>query len=120
MDKNPFEAALDRLRARGWIKDHVGYSTGPNCIRGALLFEGSAVDAVDVSFWKITHLEPRLNAAIILEVIREHYRDRCRNLATGRGVSLFNDHPDTTFADVERVLEKAAVKWEEERVLRND
>ena len=104
---NPFEKVLDRLREKGWHKGSFGHESGPNCIVGAgLLSEAITADAT--GYWgssPVVHL--------LVGVIAEHYNQ------TG-GVAHFNDHPDTTFEDVERVLEKAAVKWEEERVMRND
>lgn len=104
---NPAERVLDVLRLRGWSK---GESFGPNgqrCVGAACEIPGGMSEPV----------------TLIARIINEHYADRtvehiCNtSMAT---IVSFNDHPDTTFADVERVLEKAAVKWEEERVLRND
>lgn len=101
---NPFEKVLDRLREKGWMKHNFGTENGPNCIRGAALKKG-------VPGWDF--LIPALTP-----IIMDQYRDRVWGGI--ECVASFNDHPDTTFADVERVLEKAAVKWEEERVLRHD
>lgn len=98
---NPFEKVLDRLREKGWMKGRFGGGDGPNCLLGAKIV-----------------VSPNEGYSELELTIREHYPDRrlsCRGIVSG-----FNDHPATTFADVERVLEKAAVKWEEERVLRND
>lgn len=99
---NPFEKVLDRLREKGWMKGELGEPTGPNCMVGGAHYTVGAVF---------------LNWAIPTTIIKDQY--------PGRGgphgfVDVFNDHPDTTFTDVERVLEKAAVKWEEERVMRDD
>ena len=100
---NPFEKVLDRLREKGWTKKQFGESEGPNCIRGAAGYSGLSV-WTDV----IGPLRP---------IVQAEYKDR---LGDTEIIAGFNDHPDTTFSDVERVLEKAAVKWEEERVLRDD
>ena len=101
MTDNPFEKVLDRLREKGWCKDQYGdLATGPNCIAGAALAEG----VFEHGYWGENPTAIQLEA-----VIREQY---------GMVIPAFNDHPDTTFSDVERVLEKAAVKWEEERVTR--
>ena len=99
---NPFEKVLDRLREKGWCKDRLGDRHGPNCLLGG---------AREVNVLGGEWLFP------LEEIIVDQYTDRVRNIA--HTVS-FNNHPDTTFTDVERVLEKAAVKWEEERVMRND
>lgn len=95
---NPFEAVLDRLREKGWTKHSLGTPSGPNCLLGANMFLKTNINFYD-SFWPIAEAE---------------YPNR------GGMVSSFNNHPDTTFADVERVLEEAAVKWEEERVMRDE
>lgn len=100
---NPFEIVLDRLREKGWQKGDFGPSEGPNCIYGA-------ITAVEVNFHAVD--------ASVVKIVGEQFSDRTL-LKEHKGVA-FNDHPDTTFTDVERVLEKAAVKWEEERVLRDD
>lgn len=100
---NPGEMILDRLRSHGWCKQDFGDAEGPNCIAGA----AHEVEAED--YFQHT----------LVWVIDEQYPGRME-AGPHSNVPNFNDHPDTTFADVERVLEKAAVKWEEERVLRND
>ena len=99
---NPFEKVLDRLREKGWRQGSMGdLEKGPNCIAGA----GNSV--------LMAH-----HYRILESILDDQYPER----TSGRMCPTpnFNDHPDTTFSDVERVLEKAAVKWEEERVLRND
>lgn len=103
---NPFEKVLDRLREKGWAKGRGGDSHGPNCIIGALGRELST---------SLTKIAESFLAPVIL--------DQYPGQLTKRGSRIlvrFNDHPDTTFTDVERVLEKAAVKWEEERVMRDE
>lgn len=103
MDKNPFEGVLDRLREKGWRKDGLGDDEGPNCLYGGQIQSGA-----DYNIFR----------NVLTPIITDQYPDRvCNDLTT---IVPFNNHPDTTFADVERVLEKAAVKWEEERVLRHD
>lgn len=106
MDNRP-EEALDRLRTHGWTKGASMNSRGEMCI-------GGACETGEVGF------SPAIQA--IATVIRDQFPERVRDaINPSMGIVVrFNDHPDTTFADVERVLEKAAVKWEEERVLRND
>ena len=97
---NPFEVMLDRLRHVGWQQGHEGGISGPNCLHGAARYTG------------ITGY-----GAFILTIIQEQYPEHSAFPGWQPTIMSFNDHPDTTFADVERVLEKAAVKWEEERVL---
>lgn len=102
MTDNPFEKVLDRLREKEWLKGQLGGLNGPNCINGALFFE---------EVW-----ENGKNRDSLALIILEQYPERLEKAFFS--VPAFNNHPDTTFSDVERVLEKAAVKWEEERVTR--
>lgn len=99
---NPFEKVLDRLREKGWCKDRLGDKLGPNCLLGA----AQAVGVFGYE-WRET----------MGMLVQEHWP---KFLGVQAPTVKFNNHPDTTFSDVERVLEKAAVKWEEERVLRDD
>jgi hypothetical protein len=53
---------------------------------------------------------------VLANIIREHYPERVTapNSTSANSVIMhFNDHPDTTFEDVERVFEKAEVAWDE-------
>lgn len=98
---NPFEKVLDRLREKGWYK---GGFTGPD---GSQCVVGASRGICNTQFF-----------SLLEEILRDQYPDRLSGRL--RPTPNFNDHPDTTFSDVERVLEKAAVKWEEERVMRDD
>ena len=101
---NPFEKVLDRLREKGWMQGDFGKGSGPNCLVGAAK-EALGRGWVPV----IKELDKTVEA---------QYAER--RLGRLCPIPNFNDHPDTTFTDVERVLEKAAVKWEEDRILRDD
>lgn len=103
---NPFEKVLDRLRERGWMKGDYWYYDnvhGPTCMLGAAIQTGVSSDLLEIK---------------VPTIIQAQYPERFTR--HGAVVPFFNDHPDTTLADVERVLEKAAVKWEEERVMRDE
>lgn len=100
---NPFEKVLDRLREKGWRREKYGAPEGPNCIAGAAL----QIGVLNHGYWR-----DHPTAQLLESIVISEYRFDC--------IPDFNDHPDTTFSDVERVLEKAAVKWEEERVMRDD
>lgn len=52
---------------------------------------------------------------VLADIIRENYPDRLPTFSyDDNGIIMhFNDHPDTTFEDVERVFEKAEVAWDE-------
>lgn len=100
---NPFEKVLGRLREKGWIQQSYGKREGPNCMRGAASH---------------TIRDVRVLYSYALPIIQAEYPGRVP--VGNESIVQFNDHPETTFEDVERVLEKAAVKWEEERVLRDE
>lgn len=105
---NPFEKVLDRLREKGWTRYTLGTASGPHCIRGAAYYE--------LGGWSkmCKGLAPIL-AEHYPYFTKEYYGD-----SYSCNVMAFNDCHSTTFTDVERVLEKAAVKWEEERVMRDE
>lgn len=96
---NPFEKVLGRLREKGWAQGATRTRNG-RCLVGAT--------TMPILEWWL----------ILRSVVATEYPER-RGWATDcmatDCVACFNDHPDTTFSDVERVLEKAAVKWEEKR-----
>ena len=106
MTDNPFEKVLDRLREKGWIKGRY-HMDESSCLLGAAMMERAV-------YWFSCGLTA--NNTLIVSIIESQYPDRIEFGV----VPDFNDHPDTTFEDVEKVLEKAAVKWEEERVMRDD
>lgn len=105
---NPAENILDALRKNGWGKGQSVSKDGAICV-------GHACE------WSMMSMDKTLGA--LLPVLNEQFPERLNwmHYKIGLGpVVAFNDHPDTTFADVERVLEKAAIRWEEGRVLRHD
>ena len=104
---NPYKKVLDRLRQRGWHKGSFGDRRGPNCLVGAHM-QTHCSTIKQFKQW----------TEDIIGIILVQYPDRINGSMAE--IPNFNDHPDTTFEDVERVLEKAAVKWEEERVMRDD
>lgn len=55
---------------------------------------------------------------VLAAVIKEQFPERVHpaHMDTPRdAVVAFNDHPDTTFADVERMFEKAELAWDEKK-----
>lgn len=104
---NPFEKVLDRLREKGWQKGWFGDHRGPNCLVGA-----------HMNTYCSTIKQFKQWTDNLIPILLAQYPDRIKGSMAE--IPNFNDHPDTTFTDVERVLEKAAVKWEEERVMRDD
>lgn len=49
---------------------------------------------------------------LLMEVIREQFPERLKRFS--ENIPTFNDHPDTTFEDVRLVIEKAAIKEQEQ------
>jgi hypothetical protein len=91
---------------RRWLKGHFRDSAGNRCILGALGVLGSR---------EFNTIQP-----VIEGVIAEQYPDRCIRVGPAYDIQLipsaahFNDHPDTTWNDVERVFEKADLLLDEQ------
>lgn len=101
---NPIEAVRARLDGgRKWHKGGWGDGAGNVCLLGAVI---ELNDTCDVT------AEERL----LSEVVTEQYADRLPGLGVDgvRLVPEFNDHPDTTWPDVDLVLDKAARRWDEQ------
>ena len=103
---NPIEKVRARLDGgRKWRKGQLGDYDDPNasvCLRGAIY------SVIGTTFAAANHriaIEEPLR-----DTIREQYPDR-RDYSAA--VPTFNDHPDTTWADVELVLDKASIAWDE-------
>ena len=98
---NKIREALELLDGGNrWIKS-MG-TDDKTCIMGALGMVGGSCNVGDVD--------------VIRRVIEEQHpgRGRYGYNDEGTSVALFNDHPDTIWTDVERVMEKAAMKLDEE------
>jgi hypothetical protein len=54
------------------------------------------------------------NVELMRQTIAEQFPDRAAFPAAISTVWQFNDHPDTTWADVDLVLDKAARRWDEQ------
>lgn len=86
--------ALDLLRRDGWCKDVAETGDGRRCLLGAGVAAGYSTD----------------DCFALHAVAKEQYPERLRLRTDLSPAAAFNDHPDTTFADVERVIEKAAIR----------
>jgi hypothetical protein len=88
---NPIDAVRARLDGgRGWMKGDFNDGRGRFCLVGACNQDTTII--------------------LIREVAREMYPDR-----TGPylGAAQFNDHEDTIWPDIEAVLDKAALRYDE-------
>jgi hypothetical protein len=128
--------ALDLLRINGWAHGVLIDKDGQFCMRGALNCAHAGTPWVDFSneggrlLWE--ELMADLDA--VADVLGEQFPDRLLSqeikslppntivvkipipevLQHASSIPVFNDHPETMFADVEAVMEKAAVNRESE------
>lgn len=108
---NRIREAIEVLARRGWTKDAFTDDDGRHCMQGALYeAHGVAVSGC------VSHLRYRVagdmaeDLRLLNEIVQSEYPDRFG----GVGTSRFNDHPETTVDDVVRVMEKAAVRRDEQ------
>lgn len=105
MTSNPYRRALDGWGPNGWIKGSLRDEAGGRCMVGRL--------------GQVGEHEHRLLSV----TIEEQYPERRVTIFGVDGLLFasdplaiiidFNDHDDTEYPDIQMVLEKAAVKWEE-------
>ena len=111
MSETRIHLALDRLRYDvPWIKyphDCTAETQKAECL-------GLAVNAVWCDSYGSslsTDEGAQEDYSALASVISEQYPDR---IQPDWYIPAFNDHPDTTFEDIERVCEKAYIKRQEE------
>ncbi len=107
---NTIREAIRVLTRVGWTKDTFTDGAGRHCLQGAL-YEAHGIRALgDEQVGRPVSGELASDVRLVNEVIRDQFPER----AGGVGASRFNDHPDTTVDDVIRVMEKAAVRKDEQ------
>lgn len=97
---------LDVLKRDGWSKGWSG-AAGSRCIVNAC----DQVAVVWASEASVTGdwSEPPYWLERVFRVVAEQFPDRLiEDADEGVALGYFNDHPETSFADIELVLEKAA------------
>lgn len=103
---NEIRQQLQRIRTSEWVK-HQPQADGQAC----------------AAVWGSPFLRLSTNGGylstraldVVATVVREQYPDRCWRYSVPLCVVTdFNDHPDTTQEEVERVLEKAALRLDEQ------
>jgi len=99
---------LEVLRRRGWHKGWYTNGDGKVCMLGARqVAEGNG-------FGYLLDRDRDWYTAVG-EVIAEQFPERAVRKSEGlTSVAMFNDHPATTFEDVEAVLEKAEIRLSEQ------
>lgn len=113
MQDNVARKAIEVLAARGWHQGEYEDEAGRVCFYGALNLAMGFDSCHEVN-------DDVTKVGLTAEVIvREQFADRLKLASgqvgnTGGQVVEFNDHPDTTLADVLLVLEKTAIKLDEQ------
>lgn len=108
---NRIREAIEVLARRGWTKDSFTDTDGRHCMQGAL-YEAHGVNMIACSSPVRLAVEGDLasDMALLNAIVQSEYPDRFGAVGTSR----FNDHPETTIDDVVRVMEKAAVRRDEQ------
>lgn len=101
---------MEVLAKRGWAKDAFTDEGGRHCLQGALYEAHLLAPPAEKQLGTPITEELATDIRLVNEVIEAQYPER----VGGVGVSRFNDHPETTIDDVLRVLEKAAVRKDEQ------
>lgn len=99
---NPYREALTGWDAEHWCKVATQTDDGKRCLLGRWCQVGQSQHDI----------------GLLAETIAEQYPDRLipiENPIPVFVVTYFNDRVDTTFGDVTAVLEKAAVRWDEQQ-----
>jgi hypothetical protein len=109
MNENIFDKTKERIKKYGHHKgdfhsDKTKPYTSSSCLLGALRLE-AGLQATP------PYVAP-IASELLKDVISEQYPDRL-NMAPAI-IPSFNDHPDTTLADIIAVLEKASVRAQEQ------
>jgi hypothetical protein len=102
MDNNPFVDAKIIFDNAGWTKGRMQGLDGRLCLMGSLLIADRKV-YID----SLHALEPIIEEQYPDRFVKNHFNEK-------HIIAQFNDHPDTIFGDIEVVLEKAAIRWDEE------
>ncbi len=107
---NTIREAIRVLSRAGWAKDNFTDEAGRHCLQGALYEAHGICPAHTRDVRRPVHGELAADVRLVNEVIRDQFPER----VGGVGISRFNDHPETTVEDVIRVMEKAAVRKDEQ------
>lgn len=109
METNPFLRSLDGWTREGWIK-------------GAMYRWEHYVGEID-GWCSLGRLDQACNNSYgyveawqtLGRVFNDLFPDRLgENPEFEDPIPMVNDHPDTTFEDIQAAFEKAAVRWEEQ------
>lgn len=105
---------------RSWTRDQLMAGTRRRCLAGARLRTQGFLGFLREGECNLAPLNHDPYTQLLARIIREQFPERAWRDLSGqtretpvRHVISFNDHPNTRFADVRMVLEKAAVEWGE-------
>lgn len=107
---NRIREAIEVLARKGWTKNAFTDGAGRHCLQGALYEAHGLRPFTETQVGLPVSEGLATDLRLVNDVIAANYPERFG----GVGVSRFNDHPDTTVDDVVCVLEKAAVRRDEE------
>jgi len=108
---NRIREAIEVLARRGWTKDSFTDADGRHCMQGALYeAHGMVMNACSSPMRYAVAGDLATDMALLNAIVQSEYPDRFGAVGTSR----FNDHPETTIDDVVRVMEKAAVRRDEQ------
>lgn len=107
---NTIREAIRVLSRAGWAQNAFVDRAGRRCLQGSLYeaYGQCPFDERGVGLPLDRQLAGDLR--LVNEVIAAEFPER----VGGVGVSRFNDHPDTTLDDVVLVMEKAAIRKDEQ------
>lgn len=110
MSAQKIKEVLDK---RGWCKGSMELEDGKVCLLGAA--RAASITEHGHPLWHGNSTIDRLNKVILEQYPdRTHYDESDLNNDIGPysydNLWIFNDHEETTYEDVQRVLEKAAVE----------
>jgi hypothetical protein len=107
---NTLREAIRVLSRAGWTKDTFTDEAGRHCLQGALYEVHDVRPFDDRNLGRPVAGDLAADVKLVNQVIREQFPER----TGGVGISRFNDHPDTSVEEVVLVLEKAAVRRDEQ------
>ena len=107
---NTIREAIRVLAKGGWTKNAFVDGSGRRCLQGALYEAHGLCPFDEREVGRPVTGELAADVLLVNEVIESQFPER----AGGVGASRFNDHPATDFDDVLQVLEKAAVRKDEQ------
>jgi hypothetical protein len=114
-DPNVCRAAIQVLQEKGWNQGHLRKGNDTVCLIGAVLTAADAPLVYDTLHQGSELFDPAALTALTacVDVIREQFPHSTSSTDLVDTAWIFNDQSNRTQADVELVLDKAAVRLDE-------